>query len=559
MDQITNTNFNLTIGNKILLQNTKLTIIKKNRYGIIGPNGCGKSTLLNYIYNTYHKTLNIVHVEQEFITSNDDTIINILLTSHKKRNKLVSRLNELEHLLDVDDTNNMVDEVTRRDNLLEEYNQIQESLAYINNDSLMAKAQSILIGLGFAKDSLNNFISSFSGGWRMRVSLARALFMEPSYLLLDEPTNHLDLEALIWLNNYITKNYQKTIIIVSHDKNFLNNICTNIILVENQGLHYFKGNYDDYCYQKKIFDIENANKYQKLTKKIKQLAQTKNKQKNSKERDKIDAKVEPLVAELQQCKPVLTKKVNFDFVPVSKNIKGPMLNLIDISFGYDNDIPIIKNINFDIYYGSKIILVGVNGSGKSTLLKLMNGMLIPTTGTINKDAKVRIGYYSQHHDDFTIDTTLTPITYLKSNKCDDTTIYECNKHILDSKYLNANDTDKTDEFLFRRYLGVLGLENTTHKQPINTLSGGQKSRVSFSNLFVKQPHLVLLDEPTNHLDLETVEALINCINNFNGACIIITHNIDLINKIEGQIWELDNGRLTRTTFEDYSNKILLVS
>jgi len=525
-------NFTLSIGNsKILLNNTKLVVSNNTKYGLIGKNGHGKTTLLNYIYSNYYKTHDVFMTEQEFIE--DDNIVNIILKSNKKRIKLQEKISKIE--IEINDNFS--------EQLLENYNDLQNKLLAMNVDRDESIIKSLLIGLGFTQNDFNKNINDFSGGWRMRVSLARALFMKPKILLLDEPTNHLDLDAVIWLTKYLSLQYKKTLLVVSHDKNFLNDVCENIILIENKKLHYFRGNYDKYTDLKIKFEKEKQKKFNECEKKVIQL---KKKQIKINDRNKEIKKIEE---EMQEFSPVVNKKIKFNFANINCDESNLILSFKNACFSF-NDKIIFNNLNLDIYTNNKIVIVGKNGIGKSTFFNIILKKLHLSSGELNVNAKIRIGYYSQHSYEV-LNNDLTPIEYLKSKKFD-SNVELLNENVINSKY---NKEENKSDFLYRKFLGDIGLESSAHKQKISTLSGGQKARVVFSSLFVEMPHLILFDEPTNHLDLETIDALIDCINEFNGTTLLITHNIDLIEKTDSKIYELKNYNLVETTFEDYAEQV----
>ncbi len=512
MNQDISLNLTLAMGGKELLKDTTLTITKGEKYGIIGANGIGKSTLLNYINKKLNKELekirDIYMVNQE-VPSSSDTIYHKVLESNQKVLEKLKRIDELENSDESDENS---------DELNKLYNELEE-LDYSRQESLIKK---ILHGLGFSQDEINQPVSNFSGGWRMRVALACALYRTPDLLLLDEPTNHLDLEANIWLINYL-KTYKKSIMVISHDIEFLDEVCTNIIHLENQKLNYYKGNYYRYRRQYDKMIQEKTKQYDLIEKKIKEM------KKSNKQKKDIEEymKKNPL--------PVLPfyKKLHIDFGIVNEATNSNLITLENISFSYGDKI-ILDNVDFGVNYKSRIALVGKNGSGKSTLMKIITGDLIPTKGEIKKDDHVRVSYFNQHTFEY-LPEDKTPVEYLLE------------------KYSHK---EELNEQIIRGYLGKNGLEGPKHKEPIKNLSGGQKVRVSLVELQLKDPHILVFDEPTNHLDLHTIEALKDGINMFDGAVIITTHNIDLIEDTNCTVMELNNHKCTKIEFADYCDKIL---
>ena len=502
---------NLQINGKDLLKDSELIISSGAKYGIIGANGVGKTTLLNYIGNRNHQDLNkistIYMVNQE-VSSSEISIFNKVLESNTEIIKRVLRIAEIENKEDSSDDEN--EELIRLENELND-------LEYSKQESEIKK---ILFGLGFSNEQFNQPISMFSGGWRMRIALACALYRKPSLLLLDEPTNHLDLEANIWLIEYL-KSYKNTIIVISHDIEFLDEVCTNIIHFENQKLNYYKGGYYKF---KRQYDQEIKEK-QKIIDKIEK--QIKNMKSSGKKKNEIEEyiKKNPLPHMPHY------KRIHIDFGSVNYNDNDNNLIILNnISFSY-GDKKILENIDLGINYKTRITFVGKNGSGKSTLMKIICGELIPTSGEINKDDHIRISYFNQHTFEY-LPLDKTPLEYL------------------------TEKFPKIDEPTIRSYLGKIGLEGSKHKVPMQNLSGGQKVRVSFVELQLNNPHVIVLDEPTNHLDLQTIEALKDSINMFDGAIIITSHNIDLIEDTDCQVYEISDRNCGRIEFSDYCVKIL---
>lgn len=353
----------------------------------------------------------------------------------------------------------------------------------------------------------------------MRISLARALYMKPKYLLLDEPTNHLDLDGIIWLTDYLKK-WTNTFVIVSHDKFFIDELCDNIIHIDNLKLNYYNHGYTKFekAYSQKIKEIEKQYKLQKN--KINEL---KKKHYSSDDiLDKIGTKIE------------LPKKykVNINF-PDPGSIKS--INIISfkgVNFSYNNDTNLLfDNIDFYVDTNTRIALVGKNGVGKSTFLKLLSGKLLPLNGSITRDTRSRIYYYDQHSTQI-MNNDLTMIEYIQK----------------------IDNSIKIEDI--RKLLGTIGFDGKIHNQKIGALSGGQKMKLQFIPINIQKPHLLLLDEPTNNLDLESINSLINGINNFNGGVIVISHNINLIKKINCEIRLIDDKKIKTVDFDLYCDSIL---
>ena len=526
-------NFSIAAHGKELFKDTDLSIIKNKKYALIGPNGQGKSTLLIHIAKRklpLPKNLDIFMVEQE-IEISDKTVLQLVLEANYYLIKLKNKQNTLSNI-DRDMTN---DEI-------KVYNKISEELASFNFETFEPKAKRILNGLGFDNEMQKKTAKEFSGGWRMRISIAKALFMEPEILLLDEPTNHLDLNTVIWLQNYLTS-WKKTLVIVSHNQNFINEICTEIIHIRNKKIEQYKGNYDDFqkiLNQKKEMEIKEWEKYQKKVKDLKknnsqkkseELA-TKNfkiKNKNNK-KNQEDSSGEKILAEkITKPKEYIVK---FCFENPS-DIGFPLINIHDITFGYNESNIIFENLSLGIGLNDRICIVGPNGVGKSTLLNLMMGDLIPCKGEINKNRKSRIAKYSQHFVD-SIPNNLTPVEVLQN---------------IDTNLSNQDA---------RKCLGRYGLESHAHVIKNEHLSGGQKSRVQFAIINIMQPHAIFLDEPTNHLDIESINALIEAINNYKGTIVIISHDSKLIEETNCQLYICDNKTCKKFDgdLDDYKDFII---
>ena len=521
MNNISIEDFSLSIDSKILLSNTKLKIAYGQKYGLIGINGVGKSTLMKYLYEKkieIPKGIDIFYVDQEFTYDETKTIYQIVLEANRKKIKLVQRYDELEKQLEKqveDNTNNS------NENILEEFTQVSDKLNALDVNKDDAIVRKILFGLGFNKEQQDMEFRTYSGGYKMRISLARGLYMKPDLLLLDEVNNHLDLESIIWLTDYLANKWKKTLVVISHDKNFLNQICNEIIYFNNKKLYYYKGNYDSF---KKAFknDIRSLEKEWRIVqKKVHEM------QSHSVPKQQVDK----FLSDNKEKQPPKEYVINIKFQK-TRQIKWPCLSLDNISFGYNNNNnALIENVNLSFNQGEKIAIVGINGCGKTTLMKVIVKELLPTKGEVIYHPNIRIGYYTQHLTE-KLPINLTPIEFLQS--------------------IDTN----LQEFNCRKYLGSIGLVGDLHKQSIGTLSGGQKARVLFASICAKNPHVILLDEPTNHLDIETIDALVNAINEFDGAIIMITHNINLIEATNCKIYELYDKTLNKIEFNDYFSKIL---
>ena len=502
IDCIQTKDFSISINDKVLFENSKLSLIKNNIYGLIGKNGSGKTTLLNHIKEKkipVNDKLFMLHLQQ-ILEKSESNPIEILLESGGSTYKIKKRMDKLEQLM----------EENSSDEYYDEYKELEEKLveSVYNIDLETSKIKKILNGLGFSDDMMVRPFNHFSGGWKMRISLAKTLYLDPDVLLMDEPTNHLDLQAVLWLGDYLEKNSnQKIILIVSHNIGFLNKVCTNILNIENYKLVNYNGNYSAFksTVKKKMQNVEKEwNKVEKQKKKL----------------DK--KKFEQLVKDKNKegiFRPERPYEVKFEFSNnyCSPNDSKNIISFRDVSFKIgDPSLELFEKINTGIYSDSKICLIGKNGIGKSTIFKLIKEEYKPTDGNLIVDGKARIGYFHQHFEDF-LDEELTPVEFLEK--------------VVPEDLLTENKVQTV-----RKYLGSLKLESTFHNKKIKLLSGGQKARVAFVYLIFQQPNFLLLDEPTNHLDIETIEALIDALNSFEGGFVIITHESEILDNIEPNIW-----------------------
>ena len=528
-------NFDISIGSKQLLKNTELTIVYGRKYGLIGPNGSGKTTLLNAINNRELpiNDADIYLVEQE-VYSSDETVINTVIKSDIKLNKLKNKLELLESKVNCDNPS---------DKDLNEYNSLNEEIRIYDIDSKKPQAQKILYGLGFSKEKQDVSTKQFSGGWRMRISLAKALFMKPTILLLDEPTNHLDLNAVIWLNDYL-EDWKKTLIIVSHDVDFLDNICSDIIHLHNKKLMQYKGNYENFKKMETQIKEKELKDWEKHQKKIKEEKKSNKKDKekkidiNSKKNDKKkNRNIEESSSDVLEKEKEILKKpkdyiVSFSF-PKTNEISPPILEVKGVSFCYNKDNYIFKNLDFGINMDDRICIVGNNGVGKTTLLNMLIGELLPTSGEVICNRHLRIGKFNQHFVD-KLPVTKSAVEYL----------------------LEIFPTEKEQNI--RSMLGKYGLQGNSHLIKMGDLSGGQKARVQLLMVSLNKPHLIFMDEPTNHLDMESIDALVKAINNFNGGIVIISHDIRLIENTNCQLWVCDrlNCKKFKGSIDDYKDNVI---
>lgn len=509
-------NFDLSINDKSLFANSSLVLSYGLVYGLIGKNGYGKTSLIKQLPLICNDDkLKILYVEQELAFDNRNPVEFIFDSNIKLKNYE----NEVKIL---NEENNKTEEYDEE--LFLKLQKAEENLSSYNPEKELSIIKKILYGLQFNDIMMNQSTNIFSGGWQMRISLARALYLEPDLLLLDEPTNHLDLEAIIWLSEYL-QSWKKIAVIISHNIGFLNNCCSNILNIENKKIESYRGNYYSF---KKLFENKKKelNKkwdiYEKKLKEIKKKGLTKTKLEEWINKNKVN-------------RPEKDYNIKMDFFEINK-INGNIINFNNISFSYGDQI-ILSNITFGLDMNSKITLVGLNGSGKSTIMKLIMNDIKPICGDILIKDGIRIGYYNQHFDQ-QIPFDKTPIEFL-----------------MDVIPIKTNKIET-----IRKYLGSISLDGSSHTKLIGELSGGQKARVALVKLMFDSPHLLLLDEPTNHLDIETVEALIECLLLYKGGILLITHEQELIDNLTNKIWFLDKTikkiNFKINSYDEYKEMIL---
>lgn len=521
--------FDISIPGKRILVNASLTLAFGRKYGLVGRNGIGKSTLLRYLSSRQlpvPKYLTILHVEQEM--SGDDTpAIQSVLRAHALREFLLKEEELLnQRLLDENLSEDM------KSKWISKLNYVMHKLTEIESDKAESRAAMILSGLGFHPDSHNNPTKSFSGGWRMRLSLAGALLCQPDILLLDEPTNMLDIPAVIWLEKYLTT-WNGTVLVVSHDKSFLDNIATDILHLHNETLDSYKGNFTQFLVTKEERVKNLQREYDAQMQYRQHLQEFIDRWRyNAKRASQAQSKIK-ILEKLPPLKPIPTEPVIYFTFPPVDPLPPPIIMMDEVSFWYDKSKPILTNVSISLVLDSRVAIVGPNGAGKSTLLKLMADQLYPTNGLCRRNGKLRFAFFTQHHVD-QLDLECSPVEYM--NK----------------KYPNKSEEE------CRRCLGAFGIGGPLGTQKIGTLSGGQKSRVVFAMMSLINPHVLLLDEPTNHLDMDSIDALLKALEAYKGAVVVVSHDQKFIKSCCSEIWTCSGGSVKRFNgeIEDYVSSII---
>uniref|UniRef100_A0A671NN04 ATP-binding cassette sub-family F member 2 n=1 Tax=Sinocyclocheilus anshuiensis TaxID=1608454 RepID=A0A671NN04_9TELE len=490
----------LTFHGQELLSDTSLELNSGRRYGLIGLNGTGKSMLLSAIGHRevpIPEHIDIYHLTREMAPS-EKTALECVMEVDEERIQLEREAEKLAH------------EDSECEKLMELYERLEE----LDADKAEMRASRILNGLGFTTAMQQKKLKDFSGGWRMRVALARALFLKPFMLLLDEPTNHLDLDACVWLEEEL-RQFKRILVLISHSQDFLNGVCTNIIHLHQCKLKYYTGNYDQYVKTREELE---ENQMKRFNWEQDQMAHMKNyiarfghgSAKLARQAQSKEKTLQKMVAS------GLTERVVNDKVMKEQFPLDLRHNSMQFAF-----FKIRYNLEFGIDLDTRVALVGPNGAGKSTLLKLLTGELLPTDGMIRKHSHVKIGRYHQHLTE-QLELDLSPLEYMM--KC----------------YPEIKEKEE-----MRKIIGRYGLTGKQQVSPIRNLSDGQKCRVCFAWLAWQNPHMLFLDEPTNHLDIETIDALAEAINDFEGGMMLVSHDFRLIQQVAQEIWVCEKQTITK--------------
>lgn len=509
-------NITYRIAGRVLLENASLSVERGQKLGLIGRNGTGKTTLFKMISNVVQvddgdiqlqRGVRLGQVAQE-APATDKSLIETVLAADEERETLLAE----------------AETATDPTRIAEIHNRLSD----IEADRAPARAARILAGLGFNEDAQQRPCTEYSGGWRMRVSLAAALFARPDFLLLDEPTNHLDLEAALWLEQYL-QGWNGTLLVISHDRRFLNAIVDGIIHLSQFKLTRYQGNYDRYErtrrerleHELKLRERQEAARahIQSFVDRFRAKA-TKAKQAQS--RLKMLDRMQPIAAVIEE------KTIQFNF-PEASIPAPPLIAIQNVSVGYEPDKPVLRNLDLRIDPDDRIALIGANGNGKSTLVKLLSNKLQPQSGQLVKAPKIEVGYFAQHQtDELRIDET--PFDHV------------------------ARMLDENRESSLRGHLGRFGFSGDRADTRVESLSGGEKARLLFALMSCGQPNILLLDEPTNHLDVDAREALVHALNTFEGAVILVSHDAHLIELVADRLWLVDQGTCTpyEGSLDDYA-------
>lgn len=493
------------IGGRDILNNASAHIPAGHKVGVVGRNGAGKSTLLNLILGNISgdggsircaRRARMGMVAQEAPGGPQTLIDNVLEADHER----AALLAEAEHVSEP-----------------ERIGEIHQRLLDIDAHSAPARAAAILAGLGFDEAAQWRPLSSFSGGWRMRVALAAVLFAAPDLLLLDEPTNYLDLEGTLWLEDYLRR-YPHTVLLVSHDRDLLNNAVTAILHVDQGTLTLYRGGYDTFeaTRRERQEQQERLRLRQDTARKhmqafVDRFRYQANKARQAQSRLKALARMQPIA------EAAVDPSVNFRF-PEPDELRSPIVSLDRAAAGYDAGVPILAGLDLRIDGKDRIALLGRNGNGKSTLAKLIEGRLAPMAGDIRRSGKLRIGFFAQH--------------LIEDLQPQDSPVAHLQRLLPDLR-----------ESALRARLGTFGLIQDKAETVVQHLSGGERARLVLALITAKAPHLLILDEPTNHLDVDARQALVQALNDFSGAVLLISHDRHLLELTTDRLWLVADGQV----------------
>lgn len=491
------------IAGRVLLEQASLTVERGQKLGLVGRNGTGKTTLFRLITGDVHvdagsiqmqKSIRVGEVAQE-APAGKGSLIDTVLAADIERAGLLSESESTHDPMRIAEIHNR--------------------LVDIDSERAPARAARILAGLGFNEAAQQRPCSDFSGGWRMRVALAAALFARPDFLLLDEPTNHLDLEAALWLEAYL-KAWPGTLLVISHDRRFLNEVVDGIVHLAELKLNRYVGNYDRFERTRRErleHESKQREKQEDERARIKSFVDRfrakASKAKQAQSRLKMLERMEPIAAAMED------KSIAFSF-PESNPLPPPLMAIQDVNVGYTPGEPILRHLDLRIDPDDRIALIGSNGNGKSTLVKMLSNRLKQQSGQIVKAPKMEVGYFAQHQTD-ELNMDETPYMHI------------------------ARALGDRKEHQVRGHLGRFGFSSDKADTKVENLSGGEKARLLFSLMSCGKPNILLLDEPTNHLDVDAREALVQALNAFEGAVILVSHDAHLIELVADRLWLVADG------------------
>jgi ATP-binding cassette subfamily F protein 3 len=508
------------LGGRTILDRASAALPPKSRIGLIGRNGAGKSTLMKVMIGSFDpdegslempRSTRIGYIAQE-APSGTATPLETVLAADTERSALMT---ESETCLDPD-----------------RLGELYERLDAIDAYTAPTRAARILVGLGFDEEMQGRPLDSFSGGWKMRVALAALLFSGPDLLLLDEPSNHLDLEATLWLENFL-KSYPAMMVVISHERDLLNNIVDHILHLENGKTTLYSGGYDSFERQRaeRAAQLAAAKASQdaqraKLQDYIARNSARASTAKQAQSRAKALAKMQPIAALAED--PTLS----FDF-PSPDALKPPLVTLDMASVGYAEGKPILQQLDLRLDPDDRVALLGRNGNGKTTLARLLAAQLAPMDGEMSAAGKLRVGYFTQYQVE-ELDGSDTPL-----------------------EHMTRQMTGATPGAV-RAQLGRFGFSGSKATTQVSKLSGGERARLALALITRDAPHMLILDEPTNHLDVDAREALVQALNGYEGAVVLVSHDRHMLEMTADRLVLVDGGTATEFagSIEDYTDLIL---
>jgi len=514
-------NLTVRLGGRTILDRASAALPPKARVGLIGRNGAGKSTLMKVMIGSLEaddgeldkpRGLRIGYIAQE-APSGSSTPIDTVLAADTERATL---LDEAEHCHDPD-----------------RLGELHERLNAIDAHAAPARAARILVGLGFDEEMQRRPLDSYSGGWKMRVALAALLFSEPDLLLLDEPSNHLDLEATLWLENFL-KSYPAMMVVISHERDLLNNVVDHILHLEGGKTTLYTGGYDSFERQRaeRAAQLAAARAQQdaqraKLQDYIARNSARASTAKQAQSRAKALAKMQPIAALAED--PTLS----FDFPSPTDALKPPLVTLDMAAVGYEEGRPILQRLNLRLDPDDRIALLGRNGNGKTTLARLLAAQLRPMEGGMAATARMRVGYFTQYQVE-ELDRDDTPLEHM-------------------TRLMRGMTPSAV-----RAQLGRFGFSGDKATTKVGKLSGGERARLALALITRDAPHMLILDEPTNHLDVDAREALVQALNDFDGCVVVVSHDRHMIELAADRLVLVDDGtaREFAGSLDDYTDLIL---
>jgi len=504
-------------GRQILFVDASFAVNPGEKVGLIGPNGAGKSTIFRMITReeapdggqvVVDRGVTVGHFSQDVGEMKGKTVVAATLDGAGPVSTISARLRELEAAF------SDPAQADKMDELVAEYGEVQSRFEELGGYSLDAKAREILAGLGFAEDVMEGDVGNLSGGWKMRVALARILLMRPDALLLDEPTNHLDIESILWLEQFL-KGYEGALVLVSHDREFMNRIVSKIVEIDGGQIVVFSGDYDFYLKQRALLDAQAESEFERqqamLAKEEAFIARFKARASHA-------AQVQSRVKKLEKIErvepPKRRRKLSFDF-PEAPRSGDDVVKLQGVCKAY-GERKIYEDFDWLIRRQERWCVMGVNGAGKSTLLKLVAGAIEPDRGSVTIGASVKLGYFAQHAMEL-----LDP----------DASVWDT----------LIGSFPKASVGSLRTLAGVFGFSGDDVDKPCRILSGGEKARLVLARLLFDPPNLLVLDEPTNHLDLTTKELLVEALSSYQGTLLFVSHDRHFLRALSNRVLELGDG------------------